>query len=54
MKIWTTKSVLAGEFEIRDLGSLKYFLGMEVATTRKGISISLGKFTQTFLVKPGC
>lgn len=29
------KSSLANEFEIKDLGSLKYFLGIEVARTRQ-------------------
>ena len=34
------KITLAKEFEIKDLGKLKYFLGMEVARTRDGVSIS--------------
>lgn len=34
------KIVLAKELEIKDLGELKYFLGMEIARTRKGISVS--------------
>ncbi|KAL5743969.1 hypothetical protein ACOSP7_026835 [Xanthoceras sorbifolium] len=29
--------VLAKEFEIKDLGNLKYFLGMEIARSKKGI-----------------
>ena len=31
---------LAKEFEIKDLGLLRYFLGMEIARHRFGISIS--------------
>ena len=34
------KDFLAKEFEIKDLGSLKYFLGMEVARSRGNISLS--------------
>lgn len=31
---------MGDEFEIKDSGSLKYFLGMEVARSRKGIFVS--------------
>ncbi|RVW46449.1 Retrovirus-related Pol polyprotein from transposon RE2 [Vitis vinifera] len=31
------KKYLSEEFEVKDLGNLKYFLGMEVARSRKGI-----------------
>ncbi|KAK3037893.1 hypothetical protein RJ639_032123 [Escallonia herrerae] len=34
------KQCLASEFEIKDLGSLKFFLGMEIARSRKGIAVS--------------
>ena len=34
------KKVLATEFEVKDLGQMRYFLRMEVARSRKGISIS--------------
>ena len=34
------KNALAKEFEIKDLGQLRYFLGMEVARSKKGIVIS--------------
>lgn len=33
------KKVLAKEFEVKDLGNLKYFLGMEVARSKKGIFV---------------
>ena len=34
------KKNLAAKFEIKDLGSLRYFLGMEVARSKKGIVVS--------------
>ena len=34
------KKSLADEFEIKDLGSLKYFLGMEIARSKEGIVVS--------------
>ena len=34
------KSVLDAKFGIKDLGSLKYFLGLEIARSDKGISLN--------------
>lgn len=34
------KKSLAKEFEIKDLGQLRYFLGMEVARSKNGIVVS--------------
>ena len=39
-EIDSLKRVLAKEFEIKDLGNLKFFLGMEIARLRKGIVVS--------------
>ena len=36
----TLKQCPAKEFEIKDLGKLKYFLGIEVARSKQGIFIS--------------
>ncbi|RVW85510.1 Retrovirus-related Pol polyprotein from transposon RE1 [Vitis vinifera] len=43
------KKYLSEEFEVKDLGNLKYFLGMEVARSRKGIVVSQRKYILDFL-----
>ena len=43
------KGVMAREFEIKDLGPLRYFLGMEVAKSRKGTVVSQRKYTLDLL-----
>lgn len=40
LEIERLKGLLAWDFEIKDLGTLKYFLGMEFARSRKGIFVS--------------
>ena len=47
------KKVLATKFEVKDLGQMWYFLGMEVAKSRKGISISQRKYVLDLLTKTG-
>ena len=39
--------------EIKDLGSMKYFLGIEVARSNDGIAISQRKYTLTLLKEIG-
>ncbi|XP_062114469.1 uncharacterized protein LOC133825558 [Humulus lupulus] len=39
-EINSIKEMLGKEFEVKDLGALKYFLGMEFARSKKGISVS--------------
>ena len=47
------KKLIAKEFEIKDLGPLKYFLGMEVTRSKKGIVISQQKYTLDLLKETG-
>ena len=39
------KQFLDNKFMLEDLGTLKFFLGLEVARTTKGISLCQRKFT---------
>ena len=47
------KQSLSSEFEIKDLGSLRYFLGMEVTQSKKGIVVSQRKYVLDFLKEIG-
>ncbi|RVW38703.1 Retrovirus-related Pol polyprotein from transposon RE1 [Vitis vinifera] len=47
------KQKLATEFEMKDLGSLRYFLGMEVARNKIGISVSQRKHVLDLLGETG-
>ena len=44
------KEILAREFEVKDLGRLTYFLGIEVARSRKGFFITQKKYTIHLLI----
>ncbi|CAL5358524.1 unnamed protein product [Camellia sinensis] len=47
------KEYLANEFEIKDLGKLKYFLGIEVARSKDGIFICQRKYVLDLLKETG-
>ncbi|KAA0064804.1 Cysteine-rich RLK (receptor-like protein kinase) 8 [Cucumis melo var. makuwa] len=44
---------MGNEFEIKDLENLKYFLGMEMARSKEGISVSQRKYTIDLLTETG-
>ncbi|KAA0054971.1 Cysteine-rich RLK (receptor-like protein kinase) 8 [Cucumis melo var. makuwa] len=45
------KQRMGDEFEIKDLGNLKYFLGMKVVWSKEGISVSQRKYTLDLLTE---
>lgn len=47
------QSYLSSEFEMKDLGDLKYFLGIEVSRSDKGIFLSQRKYTLDLLEETG-
>ena len=47
------KKILAREFEINDLGNLRYFIGMEVARSSSGISVTQRKYVLDLLKECG-
>ena len=47
------KRRLATEFEIKDLGALKYFLGMEFARSKEGIFVNQCKYVLDLLGETG-
>ncbi|GJR46947.1 uncharacterized mitochondrial protein-like protein [Tanacetum coccineum] len=52
-QIKETKKFLNEKFSIKDLGPLKYFLGIEAARTKDGIVLSQQKYTLDFLEDSG-
>ncbi|XP_019056176.1 PREDICTED: uncharacterized protein LOC109115946 [Nelumbo nucifera] len=52
-RIAELKSFLATKFEIKDLGNLRYFLGVEVARSKRGIYISQRKYALDLLHELG-
>ncbi|RVX01052.1 Retrovirus-related Pol polyprotein from transposon TNT 1-94 [Vitis vinifera] len=52
-KIDLLKKLLTKEFEIKDLGNLKYFLGMEIARSKKGIAVSQRRYILDLLNETG-
>jgi len=53
MEIKHLKENLSKEFEVKDLGQLKYFLGIEIARSPKGIVLSQRKYVLDLLRETG-
>ena len=49
----TFNSYLHNRFKLKDLGPLKYFLGIEVARSPKGLLLCLLKYTLDILTQTG-
>jgi Reverse transcriptase (RNA-dependent DNA polymerase) len=52
-EIKKVKKYLKREFDIKDLGQLSYFLGIEIATSSKGIFLSQRKYILDLLKEIG-
>ena len=53
IEITTLQRQLVTEFELKDLGNLKYFLGIEVARWAQGISLCQRKYVMDLLTEMG-
>lgn len=51
--ITTLVQSLSSKFVMKDLGSLHYFLGLEVSTTSTGLFLSQAKYASEILIKAG-
>ena len=52
-EIFSLQQYLAFEFEMKQLGNLKYFLGIEVARSKHGIFLCQRKYTIDLLSETG-
>jgi hypothetical protein len=53
VEIRCLKDNLSKQFEVKDLGQLKYFLGLEIARSKKGILLSQRKYVLDLLTETG-
>jgi len=53
LEIGRIKSLLNDSFKIRDLGDLKYIIGLEVVRSKKGINLYQRKYTLNILTEIG-
>ena len=52
-EIESLKKQLKAEFKVKDLGTMRYFLRMEVARSKEGIFVSQRKYTLDLLKEAG-
>ncbi|XP_019424424.1 PREDICTED: uncharacterized protein LOC109333375 [Lupinus angustifolius] len=53
-EIQLVKTTLHQSFQIKYLGTLRYFLGLEVARSKQGIPLNQRKYTLSMLEESGC
>lgn len=53
IQIQNLKAMLASNFNMKDLGALRYFMGIEIDQTSSGIFMSQEKYTQDLLKEYG-
>jgi hypothetical protein len=53
-EIKSLKETLGRAFEVKDLGPLRYFLGIEIARSSKGIVLSQRSMSLIYWQKQGC
>ncbi|XP_019228431.1 PREDICTED: uncharacterized protein LOC109209578 [Nicotiana attenuata] len=51
--IFAAKAILQSNFKIKDLGELKFFLGIEIARSKEGILMNERKFTMELIAELG-
>jgi Reverse transcriptase (RNA-dependent DNA polymerase) len=53
MQLKTSNNICKKKFGIKDLGKLKYFLGIEIAHSKKGLFLSQRKYVLDLLQETG-
>lgn len=54
VQLQVIKTFLSSQFKVKDLGALKYFVGIEIARSDAGIYLNQRKYTLDLLKDTGC